>query len=192
MTHAPDEITSRSTPGIGRGVRLFHWLSAALLAGAFGLAWSFNAIGPGETAGRLVTIHRSTGLCLLGLTVLRLLWRGFHPLPPLPGGRAWERWLARLVQVGLYLGLLAQPLIGWAASSAQGDGISFLGLWSLPDLIDTDPDRANQLFGLHKTLGFALLALVVLHMAGAAHHALRRDGVLRRMVTGVPIASGRD
>ena len=174
-------------PGIGRGVRLIHWLSAALLAGAFGLAWSFDALGPGATAGRLVTIHRSVGLTILGLTVLRLAWRAAHPLPPLPRGPAWEHWLARAVQVALYLALLGQPLLGWASSAAQGDSVSYLGLWTLPDLVEADPDRADQLLGLHTTLGFVLLGLVALHVAGALRHGLRGDGVLRRMMSGRPL-----
>ena len=188
MTARP-ATASAPRPGIGWGVRLFHWFSAALLAGAFGLAWSFDALGPGATAGRLVTIHRSVGLTILGVTVLRLAWRAFHPLPPLPRSPAWERWLARAVQAALYLALLAQPLLGWAASTAQGDSVIYLGLWTLPDLVDADPNRADQLFGLHKSLGFVLLGLVALHVAGALRHALHRDGVLRRMVTGAPLPS---
>ena len=174
---------------IGLGVRLFHWLSAALLAGTFGLAWSFDALGPGATAGWLVTIHRSVGLTILGLTVLRLAWRAAHPLPPLPRGPGWEHWLARVVQTALYLALFAQPLLGWAASTAQGDSVSYLGLWPLPDLVEADPDRADQFFALHKTLGFILLGLVGLHIAGALRHGLQRDGVLGRMLTGTPLPS---
>ena len=175
----------RASVAIGLGTRLLHWLSAALVAVVFGLAWSFNALGHGETSGRLVEVHRSVGLSLLGLTLLRLLWRALRPLPPLPRGPAWEVWLARGVQALLYIGLVAQPLIGWAGSSSQGDTVSYLGLFTLPDLLDADPDRAERIFALHKTIGIAILALLTLHIAGALRHALvKRDGVLRRMVTG--------
>jgi cytochrome b561 len=174
--------------GIGPGVRLFHWLTVALLAAAFGLAWSFDALGPGATAGRLVTVHRSVGLTILGVMVLRLAWRAAHPLPS-HIGPSWERWLAGGVQAALYAGLLAQPLLGWAASGAQGDSVTYLGLVPLPDLLDPDPDRADQLFTLHKLTGFALLGLVALHVAGALRHAWHRDGVVRRMVTGHPLPS---
>ena len=171
--------------GIGRGVRLFHWGSAALVAAAFGLAWSFDALGPGATAGRLVAIHRTVGLTILAVTALRLAWRAAHPLPP-HAGPAWELWLARAVQAGLYAGLVAQPLLGWVASNAQGDSVGLLGLFPVPDLVDPDPDRADALFALHKALGWTLLGLLGLHVAGALRHGWMRDGVLRRMVTGAP------
>ena len=182
---APPAATARPR-GVGRGVRLRPWLTVALLAAAFGLAWSFDALGPGATAGRLVTIHRSVGLTILGVTALRLAWRAAHPLPA-HAGPAWERWLAHTVQAVLYAGLLAQPLLGWAASGAEGDSVTYLGLVPLPDLLDPDPDRADQLFALHKLLGFALLGLVGLHVAGALRHAWHRDGVMRRMVTGAAV-----
>jgi len=117
--------------------------------------------------------------------VIRLAWRAFHPSPPLPHGPAWEVWLANGVQAALYLMLLAQPVLGWALSSAQGDSVTFFSFVVLPDLVDVDPDRAEWIFRLHKLVGFAILVLVALHAAGALRHGLtKRDGVLRRMVTG--------
>ena len=170
---------------IGFGTRLLHWSSAALVAAVFGLAWSFSVLGPGATSGRLVELHRSVGLTILGLTLARLIWRALRPLPPLPSSPAWEVWLARVVQALLYVALVVQPLLGWIGSSAQGDAVSYLGLFALPDLVDADPDRADIIFGLHRTTGFCILAFLTLHISGALRHAvLKRDGVLRRMLTG--------
>ena len=164
---------------------MLHWIAAALVAAVFGLAWWFAALGPSKTAGRLVDIHRSVGLAILALTAMRLAWRALHPLPPLPRCPAREVWLARGVQAALYFALLAQPLLGWASSSAQGDAVTLLGAVTLPDLVEVDPDRAERIFALHKLVGFAILALIALHVAGALRHGLiRRDGVVRRMVTG--------
>ena len=154
---------------------------------AFGLAWSFNALGPGPVAGRLVGVHRTVGLTILGLTVLRLVWRILAPLPSLPPTPVWEIRLARSVQAVLYVMLLLQPLLGWAASSAQGDAVTYLGLVTLPDIVEMDETKADTISRLHEFTGFAILALVTLHVAGALRHGLvRRDGVLRRMVTGRP------
>ena len=179
----------QASGSIGLATRAFHWISAALVLAAFGLAWSFDTLGPGQTAGLLVDIHRSVGLTILALTALRLAWRAFHPLPPLPRGPAWEAWLASGVQVALYLALLAQPLLGWASSSALGDTVTYLGAVTLPDLVEADSDRAEWIFAIHKAVGFAILALITLHAAGALRHGLiKRDGVLRRMTTGRPIA----
>ena len=174
--------------GIGVVTRALHWLTAVLLAAAFGLAWSFNTLGPGGTAGRLVDIHRSVGLTILGLTTVRLVWRLFHPLPALPLAPRWEQWLARGVQAAFYPLLVAQPVLGWVGSSAQGDTVAYLGALTLPDLVDVDPDFAERIFGAHKLVGFVLLGLMALHVAGALRHALLKgDGVLRRMAAGAPI-----
>ena len=155
---------------------------------AFGLAWSFNALSPGSAAGRFVDMHRTVGLTILGLTTLRLVWRVFNPLPVLPHSPAWEARLARCVQAGLYVMLLAQPLLGWAASSAQGDAVTYLGLVTLPDIVGMDQADADFFFRLHKLVGFSILGLIGFHVAGPLRHGLvRRDGVLRRMVTGQPV-----
>ena len=94
-------------------------------------------------------------------------------------------WLSRSVQIALYFCLLAMPIVGWFGSSAGGDTVSFLGVLPLPVLTEPDPDLADQAFQIHATLGYVVLALLSLHIAGALrHHLLARDGVLRRMAMG--------
>lgn len=185
MTARADGETADEA-SIGRVTRALHWGSALLLVAGFVLAWTFSALGPTAVSARLVGVHRSVGLSLLVLTALRVTWRIAVPLPPLPSGTpSWEAWLARLVQAALYVCLLAMPVIGWFGSSAGGDAVSFLGVLPLPDLTGQDQDLADRAFQVHEMLGYAILALLSLHVAGALrHHFLARDGVLRRMVLG--------
>jgi cytochrome b561 len=81
----------------------------------------------------------------------------------------------------LYLLLLAQPAIGWAATSAGGYPIEFFG-WVLPGFLGKDPALSETLYGLHGFAGWAIVALIGLHVGAALMHWLvLRDGVIRRM-----------
>ena len=177
VPHRPAE----RLPGV---TRAFHWLSAALVAAMFLLAWSAGWSGPGPLGIRLVNLHRSIGVVLFLTVLARLAWRLTHPLPPLPGsvGR-WERGAAGLVQSLLYAGLLAMPLLGWAASDSAGDTVRVFGLFALPSLLPMDEGRADLLFALHGRVAIAILGLIGLHVAGALrHYFVEKDGVLQRML----------
>ncbi len=183
---------SPAVQGLGITTRTLHWATAALVAGGFGAAWLFNALGPGPTAARLVDVHRSIGLCILLVTVARVAWRATHPLPPVPSA-LWERWLAAAVQALLYLALLAMPILGWLGSNAQGDAVAFLGMVPLPDIVEANQDLGDRLFVLHGWFGYAILALLTLHIGGALRHRfIKNDGVLQRMTTGRPVAAAGD
>jgi cytochrome b561 len=73
------------------------------------------------------------------------------------------------------------PVVGWLATAAGGYPVQFFA-WKLPGLIAKDPALSETLFQLHGILGWAFLALLALHIAGAMRHWLiKRDGVMRRM-----------
>ena len=186
--------TSRSLVAqrLGITTRALHWTTAALVAGGFCAAWILNALGPGPIAAKLVEVHRSIGLCILLVTLARVAWRATHPLPPVPGA-PWEGWLAGTVQALLYLALLAMPLLGWLGSNAQGDTVAFLGVLPLPDLVEANQDLGDRLFALHGWLGYGILAMLALHIAGAMRHRfIKKDGVLQRMTTGLPFGPASD
>lgn len=186
--------TSRSlgSQRLGIMTRALHWTTAALVAGGFGAAWLFNALGPGPIAAKLVELHRSIGLCILLVTLARVAWRATHPLPAVPGA-AWEKWLAGTVQALLYVALVAMPFLGWLGSNAQGDTVVFLGVLPLPDLVEANQDLGDRLFVLHGWLGYGILALLTLHIAGALRHRfIKKDGVLQRMTTGLSLRPASD
>ncbi len=188
-----DAMSRGDEVAVGRVTRGLHWSSALLLVGSFSLAWSVAALGPTDLSSKLLQGHRSVGLTLLLLTALRVTWRIAVPLPSHPPGTAvWETWLARLVQGALYTCLVAMPILGWFGSGAEGDSVSLFGILPLPDLTEPDQDLADRVFQIHGALGYAILALLALHVAGALrHHFVRRDDVLRRMLP-APAASVRD
>src|SRR5262249_15144815 len=96
-----------------------HWLIAALMLTNIGLAWYFtNLKGPAEVAP--LALHKSIGITVLLLTLLRIGWRLVNPPPPLPDHMAaWERWAAKGTHYLFYLLMLGMPLSGWAMVSAS-------------------------------------------------------------------------
>lgn len=165
--------------------RLMHWLTLILLIGVFALGWIAPDIEDDDWRHLLVDIHRSLGLLILLLALIRLpLWLGRlrHALLPedLP---AWQRYMAQSVQLLLLLLLFAQPLLGWLYTNADGHSVSFLGLIQLPALVAENEALADQLIEWHEISAWLILILVGLHMAAALyHHFIRRDDVLVSML----------
>ncbi|HVJ52291.1 MAG TPA: cytochrome b/b6 domain-containing protein [Aliidongia sp.] len=166
-----------------RSMRVLHWLTAALLLFAYPLAWSIEQAQSADVAARLVMLHRSVGVTVLLLTLIRLIQRFSSEVPALPSDVPfWQRWAARGNEGLLYLLMLAQPSLGLAASWLHGDHIvlfgfiGFQGVW-------TDRALSHQLFQIHGAVALLLLALIGLHAGAALYHlVVRRDHVMSSMV----------
>jgi cytochrome b561 len=124
--------------------------------------------------------HTSIGLTLLALMLVRLAWRLAHRPPPLPAMPVWEARLARATHVALYAALLAMPIAGYLGSVWSGYPVKWFGL-TLPAWGDAIPAMKDAMSAFHYVTSFALLALVVLHIAGALRHVLRGEPIVRRM-----------
>ena len=99
---------------------VLHWLIAALLIANVFLGGAFEEARGAEKVQALLW-HKSVGVTIFALTLVRLVWRFTHPWPALPEHMAaWERLLARLTHVAFYILLLVIPLLGWSAVSAAG------------------------------------------------------------------------
>jgi cytochrome b561 len=171
-----------------------HWVIAALILVDFAFAISFSQFNPGDALylPSAYALHMSTGLCVLALSVARLVWRLMHTRPPLPDMGVALRWLARTSHVLLYVFMLAAPLTGWFVLSLRRQLTSVFGLfsWAWPTLpaiaAMTRADRHayhDYLLPLHIWLSYLGMSLVVVHVVAALyHHLYRRDDVLRRML----------
>jgi len=163
--------------------RLLHWLIVALIIVQVTLASLADDAPPLRRLG-LLARHKSFGLTILALAVLRLGWRWSNPTPDLPTTlKPYQRALARFTHVMLYLLLFAMPLSGWMMSSARGFPVSWFGLFQLPDLVPKSKPLYEAMLTTHSILACVLGAVVTLHVAGALmHHFIKRDDVLRRML----------
>lgn len=128
--------------------------------------------------------HKSLGMTILALAIVRLVWRWMNPVPDLAGEtKPWERLLARVSHVLLYALIFALPLSGWLMSSARNVPVSWFRQFQFPDLVAPDKTLAEWLQDLHFALFYTLVAVALLHAAGALkHHFIDRNDVLRRML----------
>src|SRR6266571_88823 len=123
----------------GAPAKLFHWVMAALILAqiALGLMAANWRLSP--TKVELFFWHKSTGMLILALVALRLLWRLANPTPALPSGMAaWERAAARLSHLLLYVLMIALPITGWIVNSASNIPFRIFRLIPLPPIVAPD------------------------------------------------------
>lgn len=173
-------------PGFGRVTRALHWLMAAGILGTMALGAYVARMEVGLSNLWLFGLHKTIGISLLALVILRLIWRRLNPPPgPLPGPAPWEMALARGTHWLLYALMLAVPLSGWAYASATGLDVLIFNRVTLPGIAPVSEAWEDGLRALHHLLTWTLFALVALHVAGALKRSLiARDGTLSRMISG--------
>jgi cytochrome b561 len=168
----------------GGVAQLFHWVIVALVVTQFVLANKAGDLPLG--AAKLATLaqHKSVGITILGLAILRLLWRLLGPTPALPATTArWQHLAARASQFLLYALLLIIPILGWLMSSARNFPVSWFGLITLPDFIAPSEAAFDFFHAAHETAAKTLFVVAVVHAAAALkHHFIDHDNVLRRML----------
>ena len=168
----------------GAVAQAFHWLIAALIVTQFVLANLADDLPIGAHKLALLARHKSFGMTVLMLAVLRLLWRLKNPPPALPlGMSALERRLAHATHIAFYVLLFAMPITGWLMSSAKNYSVSWFGVFTWPNLIGKNETAFDVLRSTHHFLGGVLLAIAILHIVAALkHHFWNKDNVLLRML----------
>jgi len=175
-----------SSTRFGAVAQFLHWLVAGLIVYQFILAERAESATLFQKLGILAT-HKSVGLSVLALAVIRLLWRlsNVRPAPP-PNEPVARRAVARLSHAFLYGLLLALPLSGWLMSSAANTPVSYFGWVTLPDLIAPSEAWAERLLNIHAAFFWSLATIVTFHASAALyHHFFLRDDILRRMLPSI-------
>jgi cytochrome b561 len=173
--------TSRS---YGLVSQSFHWLVVALVLAQYTWAWRIASAEGLRARYELVTQHKTLGMTVLALALLRLAWRTFDRPPPLPATLPrWEARAARITHRLLYALLIALPLSGWLYSSAAGLGDHWWGPVRFPSPLPASEPLEDALGLVHRTFGIALGLVAGLHvLAALRHHFLLGDDILRRML----------
>src|SRR3984957_5066137 len=162
----------------------FHWIIAALIVTQFILGWTAVDLPSGMHKLALFGRHKSVGMAVLLLAILRLLWRFKHPPPDLPPAMTpVERVLARATHIAFYVLLFAMPITGWLMSSAKNYSVSWFSLFTWPNLIGKNEAAFDFLRSTHDALSGVLFGIAVLHiLAALKHHFWNKDDVLSRML----------
>jgi cytochrome b561 len=164
---------------------LLHWLVAALAIGML-LGGSVLSILPsGSFKSFVIGIHKSTGVIILLIMIVRLVWRANNPVPRPLGPNPLLNYVAHLLHITFYILLILQPLAGILMSQAYGYSVAVFGLFTLPPLV-WQSAALGAFFGkVHTVVALMLVLTIVIHVAAALkHHFIDGDGILMRMVKG--------
>ncbi len=163
--------------------KAFHWSMALIIMGLLLLGFYMADLDRTPFKFELYGWHKSFGVLILGLVVLRILWKFTNAkVEKFSSHKVWEKSLAKIVHILLYISMIGIPLTGWLMSSAGGHDVQLFGL-SLPALITKD-EKFGALMNLsHEILAYLLITVIFLHIAGAfKHHFMDKDGTLIRMM----------
>ena len=165
-----------------RTARALHWLMAILIAGMLALGWYMLSIENDPGSDWYFTLHKSIGIVVLILAVLRLLWRSGHAPAALPVQvPRWQVKASKLSHWALYGLMFAMPVAGLTGALLSKDGVTFFGV-QLPRLLAPNHDLAELFFSAHAVIAWALVAVISLHVLAALKHLLLdKDGVFQRM-----------
>lgn len=165
-----------------------HWLMALLILAMIPLGFFMGDL-PESVRYDTYAIHKSTGLVVLALSLVRLYWRLKNPPPPLPETmQTSERLIARASHWLFYVAMIGMPLTGWLmVSASQKYPTVFYWTVTVPFLPlpeGIDPKASARMFhDYHEWFAYGALLLIVLHVSAALrHHFIRRDTVLVRML----------
>lgn len=171
---------------------ILHWAIAALIIGQIiGGKYMHGLVNSSPVKFDLYQLHKSFGLTILFLSLLRLGWRFTHKAPALPAAMPdWQKLAARGTHWMFYALMILTPLAGWAIVSVSPTDIptKWFGIIPVPHLPFfggvTDREAVEHIMEeRHELLAYAILALLALHVGAALKHAfIDKDGVFGSMV----------
>lgn len=170
-------------PRYDRVAATIHWLTAALVIALIVLVLGGDALEE-ATGWPTIQLHKSFGMTVFGLTLLRLFWRLGHRPPPLPATvPVWQKRMAGAAHTGLYGFLLGLPLAGYIFGSGGPYPMQYFGV-DVPKMRVSKP-VAEVFHEAHEIGGFTMIGLLIAHIGAALwHQFVQRDRMIARMRVG--------
>ncbi len=173
----------KNTPSeYGSAAKFFHWLIAVLIIGMIVLGLSFDSMAKPD---RLywINIHKSIGLTIIGLMILRLVWRISNTQPQWPTMPKWQVVAAHGIHWLLYLAIFVVLFSGWTMSGLGGHTTYYFGLFNATLPLAKNVALEHRLESVHEYTAYIIIALVSIHvLAALKHHFVDKDNVLRNML----------
>ncbi len=163
--------------------RIFHWVSALAVFGLFGVGlWMVDLTYYSPWYKTAPDWHRSIGVMLALLTILRLLWKALKGHPAIEGAK-WEIAAAHFVHKLLYVLMFTLFVSGYLISTEDGRPIDVFNWFSIPAMGKLFEDQADISGVIHYYTALTLVSFAVLHAAAALkHHFINKDNTLRKMI----------
>src|SRR5262245_9129910 len=137
--------------------RVLHWITAVLVLGMIVVGFIIANEWGGPLQESLYNLHKSTGMLLIPIILVRVIYRWMQPPPPLPDDiPAIQQFAAHATHYALYALLIAQPLLGWIATSAYPAPVPIYGLFNMPPIWPANRALSDQLFVVHRFMGVAI------------------------------------
>lgn len=164
--------------------KAFHWVIAIMIIILIAVGFTMHNMPSSPEKYELYAMHKSFGIVVLMLIVLRILWRFFNQIVEPPAGLPDTLKLAaKLGHFLLYMFMLLMPVSGVFMSYFGGHNIEVFGLFVIPAAIEKMPQISTLFYQLHVLGIWAFIFLIVVHILAALyHHFIRRDNVLIRMI----------
>lgn len=171
-----------------------HWATALGVIGLVVVGLWMDEMSTSPAKVKVYALHKSVGITVLALVLLRLAWRFIDRRPPYPPAMpAWQKAASEVSHGLLYVLLLAQAFSGWVYNSASNFALQWFGLVQVPRITGPSPDLKHLAHDIHERAWIVLAVLMAIHVAAALkHHFIDRDFTLARMTPGVKPPVPRD
>jgi cytochrome b561 len=168
----------------GSAAKTLHWLMAIMVICMIAVGFIMDGMKPSPDKLQLIGLHKATGIVVLALVSIRLMWKWANPAPLLPHNlAAWEKLAAKSGHALLYFFMFAMPISGWGMSSGAGYPVSIYGLFTMPNLIEPNKELGKFFNDAHGIMAWGFIVMITLHMLAALmHHFVHKNNVLLRML----------
>ena len=185
LEHGVYIMRDKTVDSYSTGSKGLHWIVAILVLMMLSFGFFLDDL-PEQFQSTAFMMHKSIGLTIFFLMLARLFWIVHTGKPELPFSvPRWERIFSQIIQVSMYVCLIAMPLAGWVKSVAEERIPTFFGLFPMPLYgIPVDKTLSKWMGSAHEIIAYILIALITFHIAGALkHHFIDKDKVMRRMLS---------
>ncbi|MGF1711858.1 cytochrome b [Vibrio kagoshimensis] len=163
--------------------RAIHWISALTIFSLFGVGlWMVDLSYYSEWYKTAPDLHRSAGILLAALTLIRIVWKHVTTSPSVEG-KPYEVVAAKLVHGFMYINLFALFISGYLISTSDGRGIDVFNLFTVPSLGELFENQSDLAGSVHYYAAWVLIIMASVHaLAAIKHHIIDKDDTLRKMI----------